>query len=214
MEYGISFLEGIRSCGSYGVPLLLLICILYFGGSDRRDNAASLKIGFCFLAGFDAAFLALITAAGHLAGVPESWAGMTDSFSGVLLILLGLVCAQLPLGKKLTGAMNWLETPAGNGTTAALLGAALSALWITHLPILAGFSPMGGVRRGMAMLICFALGMGVPFLLAAVVTDYLKSRLKIRRFACWIRRICAGGLALFGLAAAAGYLGRWITMMR
>lgn len=209
MEYGISFLEGIRICGSSGVVLLLLICALYFGGSARRENAESLKIGFCFLAGFTAVFLTLTAAAGYLAGVPETWGRIADGFCGILLMLFGLSCAQIPLGKKLTAAMGRLETPAGSGAAAALLGMALCALWTTHLPFLAEFAPMGGVRKGMIMLVCFALGMGVPFLLVAVVTDYLKSRIKTVGLA---RRICAGGLLISGFAAAAGFLGRWITM--
>ena len=70
-------------------------------------------------------------------------------------------------------------------------------------------SQQGHVAEGMAMLLAYSLGLGIPFVLSAVLIDYLKSAFN------WIKKnyrvinIVSGSLlVLVGILMATGTLGR------
>ena len=66
----------------------------------------------------------------------------------------------------------------------------------------------------MALLLVYALGLGVPFLLSAVLIDYLKSTFQwIKNHYTIINRISGGLLILVGILMATGWMGRLLTIL-
>lgn len=58
------------------------------------------------------------------------------------------------------------------------------------------------------MLLTYSLGLGIPFLLSAVLIDQLKGAFNfIKRHYTLINRICGGLLILIGILMATGILG-------
>jgi hypothetical protein len=66
----------------------------------------------------------------------------------------------------------------------------------------------------MLMLLCYSLGLGVPFMLSAVLIDRLKATFDfIKRNYQVINLICGALLVLVGILMATGLLGRFLTVL-
>ena len=64
------------------------------------------------------------------------------------------------------------------------------------------------------MLLCYSLGLGVPFLLSAVLIDRLQSTFDwIKRHYTVINLVCGWLLVLIGLSMATGLLGRLLSAL-
>lgn len=75
-------------------------------------------------------------------------------------------------------------------------------------------SQQGSALTGMGMLFVYSLGLGVPFLLSAVLIDKLKSTFDwIKRNYQIINRISGGFLIVIGLLMATGMLERLIGLL-
>ena len=75
-------------------------------------------------------------------------------------------------------------------------------------------SQQGHVLSGVLMLLCYSLGLGIPFLLSAVLIDKLKSTFNwIKSHYQIINLICGGVLILVGVLMATGTLGRLIALL-
>ena len=62
------------------------------------------------------------------------------------------------------------------------------------------------------MLLCYSLGLGVPFILSAVLIDKLKGTFDfIKRNYRTVNLICGGLLILVGILMATGMLGRLLA---
>ena len=79
---------------------------------------------------------------------------------------------------------------------------------------LAMASQQGRTLTGMLMLLCYSLGLGVPFLLSAVLIDRLKGAFDfIKRHYGVVNRLCGCLLIAVGLLMASGLLGRLLTVL-
>jgi len=64
------------------------------------------------------------------------------------------------------------------------------------------------------MLLCYSLGLGIPFILSAVLIDKLKSAFDfIKSHYGIINKVCGGLLILIGILMATGSLGRLLTLL-
>ena len=64
------------------------------------------------------------------------------------------------------------------------------------------------------MLLCYSLGLGLPFLLSAVLIDKLKSAFTfIKRHYRTLNIICGAALIVLGLAMATGLMNRLLTLL-
>ena len=64
------------------------------------------------------------------------------------------------------------------------------------------------------MLLAYSLGLGIPFVLSAVLIDYLKSAFQwIKKHYKIINLISGSLLVLIGVLMATGMLGRWLTLL-
>ena len=75
-------------------------------------------------------------------------------------------------------------------------------------------SQQGHVVEGMLMLLAYSMGLGIPFLLSAVLIDYLKSAFNwIKRNYKTINLVSGGFLILVGVLMATGTLGRLLALL-
>ena len=72
----------------------------------------------------------------------------------------------------------------------------------------------GNTLTGMGMLLCYSLGLGIPFLLSAVLIDRLKSAFDWVKQHYGIINIISGSLLiLVGICMATGLLGRLLSFL-
>ena len=64
------------------------------------------------------------------------------------------------------------------------------------------------------MLLAYSLGLGIPFLLSAVLIDKLKSAFDwIKRHYGAVNRVCGGLLILVGILMATGTMSRLLSLL-
>ena len=75
-------------------------------------------------------------------------------------------------------------------------------------------SQQGHVLEGMGMLLVYSLGLGIPFLISAVLIDYLKSAFDwIKRHYNVINIVCGAFLILVGVLMATGTFGKMMALL-
>ena len=75
-------------------------------------------------------------------------------------------------------------------------------------------SQQGHVLMGMSLLLVYSLGLGVPFLVSALLIDKLKATFDwVKRHYKIINAVSGGFLILVGILMATGTLGRLLALM-
>ena len=219
MQYLISFLEGIITFISPCLLPMLPIYISYFAGGGERTTKKTLTGAMGFVLGFTAVFVAMGALAGTLGSFLTRYQTWVNILSGAIVILFGLNYMgvfHLNLFKGLNRTVK--EGDMGFFST-VLFGMIFSVGWTPCVGAFLGSALMlasqqGHVLEGMAMLLCYSLGLGIPFLLSAVLIDKLKSAFNwIKSHYNVINLVCGGLLVIVGILMATGMLGRFLALL-
>lgn len=219
MQYVISFLEGIITFISPCLLPMLPIYISYFAGGEVHGGKKTLVNAMGFVIGFTLVFTTLGTLAGTAGGFLQSHQTAVNLISGLVVIAFGLNFLgvfQIRLFKGSRRAVNAHEM---GFFSALLFGVIFSLGWTPCVGAFLGSALMlasqqGNALVGMMMLLVYSLGLGVPFLLSAVLIDKLKSTFEwIKRNYQIINRLSGGFLIVIGLLMATGMLERLIGLL-
>ena len=219
MQYLISFLEGIITFISPCLLPMLPIYISYFGGGGQRTTRKTLTCATGFVLGFTAVFVALGALASTLGGLLKAHQTAVNIISGLIVILFGLNYLGVLKFNLFRGSRHSVSQ--GNMTffSAFVFGIIFSVGWTPCVGTFLGSALMlasqqGHVLAGMGMLLCYSLGLGIPFLFSAVLIDKLKSTFNfIKRHYSIINKVCGGLLIIIGILMATGTLGRLLTLL-
>lgn len=219
MQYVISFLEGIITFISPCLLPMLPVYISYFAGGGVRSTRKTLSGAAGFMLGFTAVFVALGALAGTLGGLLSRYQTAVNVVSGLVVIFFGLNFLGVFRIELFRGARSGAD-PAGPGFfSAVLFGVIFSLGWTPCVGAFLGSALMmasqqGQVLTGMTMLLSYSLGLGIPFLLSAVLIDKLKSTLDfIKRNYRIINLVSGSLLIVIGLLMATGLMGRLISLL-
>lgn len=219
MQYLISFLEGIITFISPCLLPMLPIYITYFAGGGERSSRKT----FCNACGFVLGFTLIFAAMGALAGTLGSFLSTHQTalnlISGAIVILFGLhYLGVLKVNLFRNSGRNMKGRDLGF-FSAFLFGVVFSLGWTPCVGAFLGSALMlasqqGHVLEGMLMLLVYSLGLGIPFLLSAVLIDQLKSAFQwIKQHYQAINTVCGCLLILVGLLMATGLLGRFLNVL-
>ena len=219
MQYLISFLEGIITFISPCLLPMLPIYISYFGGGGQRTTRKTLTCATGFVLGFTAVFVALGALASTLGGLLKAHQTAVNIISGLIVILFGLNYLGVLKFNLFRGSRHSVSQ--GNMTffSAFVFGIIFSVGWTPCVGTFLGSALMlasqqGHVLAGMGMLLCYSLGLGIPFLFSAVLIDKLNSTFNfIKRHYSIINKVCGGLLIIIGILMATGTLGRLLTLL-
>jgi len=219
MQYFISFLEGIITFISPCLLPMLPIYLSYFAGGGERTLKKTLAGSAGFVLGFTVVFVAMGALAGTLGSFLRAHQQTVNLVSGVVVILFGLSYLgvfRLPIFRS--GMRGMGGSPTGF-FSCVLFGMVFSVGWTPCVGAFLGSALMlasqqGQAMTGMLMLLCYSLGLGVPFLLSAVLIDRLKSAFDlIKRNYRIINLVCGGMLVVVGILMANGTLGRLLALL-
>ena len=218
MQYLISFLEGIITFISPCLLPMLPIYISYFAGGGERSEKKTLMGALGFVLGFTVVFVAMGALAGTLGSFLRKYQTWVNIIGGLIVIVFGLNylgVLKLNLFRGFGG-----RTPGEMGFfSAVLFGIVFSVGWTPCVGAFLGSALMlasqqGHVLEGMGMLLAYSLGLGVPFLVSAVLIDRLKSAFD------WIKRnykivniLCGSLLILVGILMATGLMGLFLNAL-
>ena len=219
MQYLISFLEGIITFISPCLLPMLPIYISYFAGGGERTTRKTLTNAFGFVLGFSIVFVAMGALAGTLGSFLTRYQTWVNLIGGGIVILFGLShmgFLQLNLFK---GSGRSVDKDNMDFWQALVFGIVFSLGWTPCVGAFLGSALMlasqqGHVLEGMGMLLCYSLGLGIPFLMSAVLIDKLKGAFNwIKSHYDLVNKISGGALVLVGILMATGTLGRLLTVL-
>ena len=219
MQYVISFLEGIITFISPCLLPMLPIYITYFAGGGERSTAKTLTNAFGFVLGFTVLFVAMGALAGTLGRFLIRYQTAVNMVSGAVVILFGLNFMGIINLNLFSGMGHGVDTKDMGFISAMLFGIVFSVGWTPCVGAFLGSALMlasqqGSTLVGMTMLLCYALGLGVPFLLSAVLIDQMKSAFDfIKQRYELINRICGGFLIVIGVAMMTGLMSRLLGIL-
>lgn len=219
MQYVISFLEGIITFISPCLLPMLPIYISYFAGGEVHGGKKTLVNAMGFVTGFTLVFTTLGTLAGTAGGFLQSHQTAVNLISGLVVIAFGLNFLGVFQIRLFKGSRRTVNAHEMGFFSALLFGVIFSLGWTPCVGAFLGSALMlasqqGNALVGMMMLLVYSLGLGVPFLLSAVLIDKLKSTFEwIKRNYQIINRLSGGFLIVIGLLMATGMLERLIGLL-
>ena len=219
MQYVIAFLEGILTFISPCLLPMLPIYVSYFAGGGERSKKRTLLCAFGFVTGFTLVFVAMGALAGFLGGLLAKYQFWLNLVSGLIVIFFGLNFLGILKLNIFKGIKATVKTDGMGFFSALLFGVIFSVGWTPCVGAFLGSALMlasqqGHVVEGIVMLLCYSIGLGIPFLLSAVLIDHLKSTFDfIKRHYRVINLVSGSLLILIGILMATGMLNYLLTLL-
>ena len=212
MQYLISFLEGVITFISPCLLPMLPVYVSYFAGGGERTTRKTLGGATGFVLGFTLVFVAMGALAGTLGSFLTKYQTVVNIVSGLVVVFFGLNFMGLLKVNLFRGGMGRVKMT-GGFFPSVLFGIIFSLGWTPCVGAFLGSalalaSQQGHVVEGMVMLLVYSLGLGVPFLLSAVLIDKLKSAFNwIKAHYDVINLICGAMLVFVGVLMMTGTMG-------
>ena len=175
MQYLITFLEGVVSFAAPCMLPMLPIYFSYFAKGTNKKRSVFIRTVF-FVLGFTFVYAVLGMFAGALGSFFVKYETMLHIVCGAIIVILGLNFLGLIKFSLFKGLHAHQEV---NGIFSAFLFGILFS--ISHLPCLMALlgsalviaTHQGTAICGILLLIIYSLGMGLPFLVSALLMDKL-----------------------------------------
>lgn len=215
MNYLITFLEGIISFISPCMLPLLPVYISYFAGKADKKGHMLLRAVF-FVLGFTFIFSLLGLFSGALGALLAEHQRAVNLITGLIVIVFGLSyldVIKLPFFKGMEGGREIRSV-----FSAFLFGIVYS---VSLTPCVGAFlgsalmlaSNSATAFTGFLLLAVYSLGLGLPFIISALLIDRLNSAFSfIKKHYRTINIICGVFLIVVGLLMAGGLLNNMLAL--
>ena len=219
MQYLIAFLEGIITFISPCLLPMLPIYISYFAGGGQRSTGKTLRGALGFVAGFTVLFIAMGALAGTVGSFLRQYQTAVNIISGLIVVFFGLNFLGVFKLNLFRGSKHAVKNADMGFASAFAFGVIFSVGWTPCVGAFLGSALMlasqqGHVVEGMVMLLAYSLGLGIPFILSAVLIDYLKGAFRwIKQHYAVINAVSGAALILVGILMMTGTLGRLLTLL-
>jgi len=215
VQYILTFLEGFISFISPCMLPMLPIYVSYFAGGEQKKHKTLLRAIF-FVLGFSVVFTLLGLFAGSVGMLLRKYETVLNIVCGIIIIIFGLSYMEvirLPFfsgmgkGMKITSVFSaflfgMIYSVSLTPCVGAFLGAALSQA-----------TSAGGAREGTLLLLVYSLGLGIPFVLSAVLIDQLKGAFSaVKKHYKVINLISGIFLILIGVMMALGLMNKVLAL--
>ena len=219
MQYLVVFLEGIITFLSPCLLPMIPVYITFFVGGGERSVGKTLKNASGFVLGFSLVFVLLGIFASAVGTLLRQYHTALDLITGGVVVFLGLNYLGVFRLNLFSGGVGKADTADMTFFKAVLFGVVFAVGWTPCVGTFLGSALMmagsqGSVGKGTLMLVLYSLGLGIPFLLSAVLIDQLKSVFR------WVKnnyelfnRIAGILLILVGVAMMTGWMGRLIGIL-
>jgi cytochrome c-type biogenesis protein len=198
IELAVAFVAGVASfaspCCLPMVPIWISYVLGGTPGSRTSTRGFALRQSLAFVVGFTVVFVVLWASIGLVGYVLRDQAGLLRQIGGALLILMGLHVAglisipflsrsfSLPGGRLVRRGGGETGQPAPSLGRSVLFGVIFAAGWTPCVgPTLGAIIGMASLRdtfaQGTLLLLVFALGLGLPFVLVALGAEAVRTRL-------------------------------------
>ena len=211
MTYFISFLEGIITFISPCLLPMLPVYIVYFAGGKEQNTKKTVRNALGFVLGFSLVFVTLGAFAAAIGSFLHRYQTVVNIVSGVIVIIFGLnFTGLLKLGfLNSSHRIDSSVKPLGF-VSSLIFGIIFAVGWTPCVGAFLGSalllaSQQASLVKGVVMLLCYSLGLGIPFVLSALLIDKLKGAFDfIKKHYAVINIVCGVLLVIVGLLMATG----------
>lgn len=216
-----TLIEGLITFISPCVLPMIPVYVLYFtGGEEKSTQGRTLLRALCFVLGFTLLFVLLGVLSGTLGALLIRYQRVVNILCGLVMIAFGLHYAGfLRIGALEKTIKPGVQVQAKGYASCLLLGAVFAVGWSPCTGPFLGSAMMmaagqGQALSGMVLLLCYSLGLGIPFVLCALLIDQLKGAFAvIKRHYTVINRVCGIFLILVGVMMMTGLFARLSAML-
>jgi cytochrome c-type biogenesis protein len=221
ISYAAALLAGALSFLSPCILPLVPAYLCFVGGASLEEFAGPhadaatgrrvLVSALAFVGGFVSIFVVLGATATSLSRLLSEHFDLLGKVAGTVIILFGLHYAGVLRIPLLNREMRYHASSRRAGLVGSfLVGLAFAFGWTPCVgPVLATILMVAGsaesVWRGTALLACYGIGLGLPFLLAAAaIRPFLRAASRLRRYVRWVEvslgamMVATGALILLG----------------
>jgi len=220
MQYVILFLEGIITFISPCLLPLLPVYLSFFAAGEANKRRSLLN-SLGFVLGFTIVFVLLGAFAGTVGRFFLEYTTAVNIVTGLIVIFFGLNFLGVIKIGFLNRVIGKKEAPQKelNLPSAVVFGIVFSIGWTPCVGAFLGSALMmasqqGSTIVGILMLLVYSLGLGIPFVLSAVLIDRLKGAFDVIKRNYRVINIVSGGLLIvLGILMATGLMGRALTLL-
>jgi cytochrome c-type biogenesis protein len=219
MEYVVVFFEGIITFISPCLLPLLPVYLSYFA-SGQEEEKNSLKNALGFVVGFTLVFIILGAFAGTVGRFLRERTVIVNIITGGIVIFFGLhFLGIIRIGFFNRTFFSRHESKEATFFRSVLFGMVFSVSWTPCVGAFLGSALMlatqsGSVVKGVLMLLAYSIGLGIPFILSALLIAKLKSAFDfIKKHYGIINKISGIFLIVVGLLMATGLFGSFLSLL-
>ena len=218
MQYLLSFLEGIITFISPCLLPMLPIYVSYFAGGGEKSTGRTLKNALGFVLGFTVVFICLGAFAGTLGGLLWKYRTVLNIVTGLVVVFFGLNYLgvfKFNIFRGLGGSMG--EKELGFFSSFAF-GLVFSIGWTPCVGAFLGSALMlasqqGTALKGILLLLVYSAGLGIPFVVSALLIDKLKGAFGfIKRNYKIINIVCGSLLIAVGVLMMTGLMTQYVSL--
>lgn len=219
MELLISFLEGIVTFISPCLLPMIPIYVTYFAAGKELRTATVMRNAIGFVVGFTVVFVLMGALAGTVGSFLVRYRAVFDVACGAIVVLFGLSFLGIIRINAFKGMRASVRTEQLGFLSSLLFGVVFSVGWTPCVGAFLGSalvlaSQQGSTLTGVLMLLSYSVGLGVPFVLCALLIDRLKGAFDaIKRHYAMITKVCGWFLVLVGVLMATGLLGNLLALL-
>lgn len=219
MEFLVTFLEGIITFVSPCLLPMIPIYVSYFAAGKEQSMPVILRNAFGFVLGFTIMFVSMGALAGTLGSLLVEYRVVVNVVCGIVVIFFGLYFLGIIRINLFKGISASVSSRQLGFFSSLLFGIVFSVGWTPCVGAFLGSalalaSQQGSTITGVVMLLCYSAGLGIPFIVSALLIDRLKRAFQvIKRNYAVITKTCGALLICVGLLMATGLLGNALTLL-
>ena len=225
MEYFLLFLEGIITFISPCILPLLPLYVSYFIGGNEDDDGKSkynaLVNSLGFVLGFTIIFTLLGTLAGTFGAFIKEQSVIINILGGFIVVLFGanyMGIFKIPFLERSLKINNKIKT--FKFISSIAFGIIFAIGWTPCVGTFLGAALMIAVNsqdmvKGTIMLLIYSIGLGIPFVICALLLDKLKETFNfIKSNYKVINNISGIILVIIGISIMTGHLNKILSLLR
>lgn len=219
MQYLLLFLEGVITFISPCLLPMLPIYLSFFAAGDT-DRRRTLRNALGFVLGFTIVFIIMGAFMGIMGKLVREYQTVLNILTGAVVILFGLnFMGVLKIGFLNRASQQDANVKDLNFFSSMLFGIVFSIGWTPCVGAFLGSALLlasqgGSLLQGIVMLLAFSLGLGIPFVVSALLVDRLKGAFDfIKRHYRVINLVSGLVLVIVGILMATGYMGYWLSLL-
>ena len=219
MQYLLLFLEGVITFISPCLLPMLPIYLSFFAAGDT-DRRRTLRNALGFVLGFTIVFIIMGAFLGVMGKLVREYQTVLNIVTGAVVMLFGLnFMGVLKIGFLNRASQQDANVKDLNFFSSMLFGIVFSIGWTPCVGAFLGSALLlasqgGSLLQGIVMLLAFSLGLGIPFVVSALLVDRLKGAFDfIKRHYGVINLVSGLVLVIVGILMATGYMGYWLSLL-